>query len=133
MHPQHRTRSGNDLLAETEDFIIFAMPKQLVSYATGYDVVQRQSGSSLNDLEKISKKGKYSYIRRIMYMPSLTAPKYIPDFQRLYQRINEKNPQTKMKGSVALQKTPGPGLSFGQNQKKHMTPKNINKKRGLGT
>ena len=90
------------ILAETQGFYLFRNAKQLVSYA-GYDVVQRQSGSSLNDLEKISKKGN-GYIRRIMYMPSLTAPKYIPDFQRLYQRINEKNPQTKMKGSVALQR-----------------------------
>ena len=90
------------ILAETQGFYHFRNAKQVVSYA-GYDVVQRQSGSSLKDQERISKKGNV-YIRRIMYMPSLGAPKHIPDFQRLYQRINEKNPQTKMKGSVALQR-----------------------------
>ncbi|MEZ4850573.1 MAG: transposase [Bacteroidia bacterium] len=50
-----RTRSGNDYPGRNPGISSFRNAKQLVSYA-GYDVVQRQSGSSLNDLEKISKK-----------------------------------------------------------------------------
>ena len=90
------------LLAETQGFHAFRNHKQLVSYA-GYDVIQRQSGSSINFQERISKKGNI-HIRRILFFPSINVSRYIPDFNRMYQRINEKNPKTKMKGSVALQR-----------------------------
>lgn len=90
------------ILAETQGFHTFRNHKQLVSYA-GYDVIQRQSGSSINFQEKISKKGNV-HIRRILFFPSITVSRYIPDFARMYQRVNEKNPTTKMKGSVALQR-----------------------------
>lgn len=93
---------GAVLLAETQGFQAFRNHKQLVSYA-GYDVIQKQSGSSIHFQERMSKKGNV-HIRRILFFPSINVSKYIPDFGRMYQKINEKNPQTKMKGSVALQR-----------------------------
>ena len=90
------------LLAETQGFTHFRNQKQLVSYA-GYDVIQRQSGSSINFRERISKKGNV-HIRRALFMPSINVAKHIPEFARLYHKINQHNPQTKMKGAVAMQR-----------------------------
>ena len=100
--PGMRLITAATLIAETQNFRLFRNQAQLVSYA-GYDVVKRQSGSSIRHQEKISKKGNH-HIRKALYFPAITASRYIPAFKRLYQRVNQKNPQTKMKGAVALQR-----------------------------
>ncbi|HAD13144.1 MAG TPA: IS110 family transposase, partial [Saprospirales bacterium] len=86
---------------ETDGFALFKNKAQLVSFA-GYDVVQRESGTSVKGTTRISKKGN-SYIRRALYFPALTAVKYEPQFKDFYQRVFEKS-FIKMKGYVAVQR-----------------------------
>lgn len=59
------------VVAETDGFALFPNRNQLVSYA-GYDVIQRQSGTSILGKTKISKKGN-SNIRRMLYMDAMSA------------------------------------------------------------
>lgn len=100
--PGYGLTSAAIILAETQGFHSFRNQAQLVSYA-GYDVVKRQSGTSIKAKERISKKGNH-WIRKAMFFPALTAATHIPAFHRLYHRIIEKNPGIKMKGFVALQR-----------------------------
>lgn len=90
------------ILAETNGFELFKNYKQLVSYA-GFDVVERESGSSVTGKTRISKKGN-SHIRRALFMPAFTAVKYKePSFFGLYERTYAKH-AIKMKSYVAVQK-----------------------------
>ena len=90
------------ILAETNGFELFRNYKQLVSYS-GFDVVERESGSSVSGKTKISKKGN-SHIRRALFMPAFTAVKYQePAFFELYERTYAKH-GIKMKSYVAVQK-----------------------------
>jgi transposase len=89
------------IVAETNGFELFTSRSQLASYA-GYDVVQRQSGSSINGKTRISKKGN-RYIRRALHCPALTVVRYEPHFAQLYQRVFERT-AIKMKGLVAVQR-----------------------------
>ena len=90
------------ILAETNGFELFKNYKQLVSYA-GFDVVERESGSSVTGKTRISKKGN-SHIRRALFMPAFTAVKYEePSFFGLYERTYAKH-SIKMKSYVAVQK-----------------------------
>jgi transposase len=89
------------VLAETDGFSMIRNAKQLVSYA-GFDVAQKQSGSSVNGKTQISKKGN-SHLRKSMYFPAIThvsnngvyAHKLAPIFERT---------GIKMKGYVAIQR-----------------------------
>lgn len=90
------------LLAETQGFRQFRNKAQLVSYA-GYDVIKRQSGTSIKFTEKISKKGNHR-IRKALFFPSIIVQNHIPAYEKLYHKINQNNAQTKMKGAVALQR-----------------------------
>lgn len=90
------------VVAETNGFDLIENKGQLVSYA-GYDVVENQSGTSLNGKTRISKKGN-SHIRSALYFPALSAAKYEPKLQNIYQRILEKNSRVKMIGAVAVQR-----------------------------
>jgi transposase len=58
------------VLAETDNFNLIRNKAQLVSYA-GLDVVDRQSGSSVNGKSKISKRGN-SRLRKALYFPAIT-------------------------------------------------------------
>ena len=89
------------ILAETNGFELFTSRQQLVSYA-GYDVVERQSGSSIKGKTRISKKGN-AYIRRALYFPALSIIKYEPQFKQLFERIVKKN-SLKMVAYVAVQR-----------------------------
>lgn len=87
------------VVAETAGFSLIENQRQLVSYA-GYDVVENRSGKKAGRTT-ISKKGN-SRIRRILYMPSITAATkgaFIP----LYDRILKKT-EHKKKGLVAVQR-----------------------------
>lgn len=89
------------ILAETDCLVLFDSKKQLVSYA-GYDVVQEQSGSSINKKGRISKKGN-KYIRRALYFPSISMSIHEPLFKKLYERVYLRS-NVKKKGLVAVQR-----------------------------
>lgn len=89
------------LIAETNGFELITHKSQLVSYS-GYDVVERQSGSSVKGKTRISKKGN-SHIRRCLHFPALSAVKYNDEFKALFARVFERT-KIKMKGYVAVQR-----------------------------
>lgn len=89
------------IIAETDGFNLFSSRAQLVSYA-GYDVVQKQSGSSVNGKTRISKKGN-RFIRRALYFPAITIIKYHTEFAQLFDRVLERT-AIKMKAYVAVQR-----------------------------
>ena len=89
------------ILAETNGFKLFTSRAQVVSYA-GYDVVERQSGSSIKGKTRISKKGN-SHIRRALHFPAITIVKHEPQFKQLYDRILERS-HIKMKSYTAVQR-----------------------------
>lgn len=89
------------ILAETMGFDQFHSAKQLVSYA-GYDVVQRESGTSIKGKTRISKKGN-RYIRNALYFPAMVACRYNPALKETYIRIIQ-NKSSKMIGQVAIQR-----------------------------
>lgn len=91
------------IVAETLGFKLIKNRKQLTSYA-GYDVVERQSGTSVAGKTRISKKGN-KHIRRALHFPALAASRYDQRHAQIYKRINQRNDhQTKMVGAVALQR-----------------------------
>lgn len=89
------------IIAETLGFQFVKNIKQLVSYA-GYDVVQRESGTSIKGKTRISKKGN-RYIRNAMYFPAMVACRYNSTLKTNYLRIIQKKP-SKMIGQVAIQR-----------------------------
>lgn len=89
------------IVGETFGFEHFANIKQLVSYA-GYDVVQRESGTSIKGKTRISKKGN-KYIRRALYFPAMVSCRFNEDLKSAYLRIIQKKP-SKMIGQVAIQR-----------------------------
>jgi transposase len=89
------------IIAETQGFALIKSRKQLASYA-GYDIVYRDSGTSIKGKTHISKKGN-SRIRASLYFPALVAARYNPDLKEDYLRINIEKP-SKMVGATALQR-----------------------------
>jgi transposase len=89
------------VIAETLGFEHVRNARQLASYA-GYDVVHRESGSSIKGKTRISKKGN-RYIRNALYFPAMVACRYNPDFKGAYLRIIRNKP-SKMVGQVAIQR-----------------------------
>ena len=89
------------VLAETQGFAEIKNQRQLVSYC-GFDVVKRESGTSIKGRTKISKKGN-SRLRAAMYMPSMTAIRYNKKMKEVYDRIN-KDKRVKIVGLVAVQR-----------------------------
>jgi len=89
------------ILAETQGFEFVDNIRQLCSYA-GYDVVQRESGTSVQGKTRISKKGN-SWIRAALHFPALVASRHNENLRNTYLRINEKKP-SKMIGATALQR-----------------------------
>lgn len=90
------------LIAETQGFALITSRKQLTSYA-GFDVVERQSGTSVYGKNKISKKGN-SRIRAALFYPALVASRHNAPLKEDYCRIISKNPKQKMIGITALQR-----------------------------
>ncbi len=89
------------IVAETFGFHLFHNQKQLTSYA-GYDVVERQSGSSIKGKTRISKKGN-KRIRKALFFPAMTHIRHNEAAQERYNRIVENNGH-KMVGQVAAQR-----------------------------
>ena len=88
-------------LGETLGFVLIKNQRQLVSYC-GFDVIKRESGTSIKGRTKISKKGN-SRLRATMYMPSMTAIRYNPKMKEIYERINI-GKSVKSIGLVAVQR-----------------------------
>jgi transposase len=89
------------ILAETNGFELIRNKKQLSSYA-GFDIKEKQSGTSVKGKPRISKRGN-RYLRKCMHLPSLSAVKKIDVYRDLYSRIVSKN-GIKMKGLIAVQR-----------------------------
>ena len=89
------------ILAETQGFEFVQNIRQLCSYA-GFDVVQRESGTSVKGKTRISKKGN-SWIRGALYFPAIVASQHNPVLKTAYRRIIKDKP-AKMIGITALQR-----------------------------
>ena len=89
------------IVAETLGFEHFKSAKQVVSYA-GYDVVQRESGTSIKGKTRISKKGN-KYIRNALFFPAMVATRFNTDLKATYLRITSTK-TSKMIGQVAIQR-----------------------------
>lgn len=89
------------ILAETNGFELIRNKKQLASYA-GFDVKEKQSGTSVKGKPRISKKGNRS-LRKAMYLPAITAVKWDENFKNMYVRIVSKQ-GIKMKALIAVQR-----------------------------
>jgi transposase len=89
------------ILAETNGFELIKNTRQLVSYA-GLDIVQKQSGTSINKKAKISKKGNV-HLRKALFYPAFTAVSTKGFCKTLQERISNES-GAKMKGYVAVQK-----------------------------
>lgn len=90
------------ILAETNGFELITNRKQLAKYA-GFDIVDRDSGTTVKGKKRISKKGN-SRIRAALYFPAMVATRYNPELREDYRRIIEKHPDHKMIGVTALQR-----------------------------
>lgn len=88
------------IVSETDGFQLFRSSRQLVCFA-GYDIVEKQSGTSVKAKTHISHKGN-KHIRKALYFPSLTAAKK-GVFKEQYERLFEKH-RIKMKSYVAVQR-----------------------------
>ena len=89
------------VISETMGFQHIKSGKQLASYA-GYDVVQRESGTSIKGKTRISKKGN-KYIRKSLYFPAMVSCRFNARMKENYLRIIRNKP-AKMIGQVAIQR-----------------------------
>lgn len=89
------------VLAETNGFDLIRNRRQLASYA-GFDIQQKQSGTSVNGKARISKRGN-KYLRRAMHLPTLAAIRHNERFKIVFARLVSKH-GIKMKAAVAVQR-----------------------------
>ena len=89
------------VLAETNGFELIRNKRQLASYA-GFDIKEKQSGTSIKGKSKISKKGN-RHLRKAMHLPSLSAVKHDEKFKEVYIRLISKH-GIKMKALIAIQR-----------------------------
>jgi transposase len=89
------------VLGETNGFELIRNKRQLTSY-TGFDVKEKQSGTSIKGKARISKKGN-KYLRKAMHMPSLAAIRSDERFKAIFDRLVSKH-GIKMKAVVAVQR-----------------------------
>jgi transposase len=89
------------VLGETNGFELIRNRRQLASYA-GFDVKEKESGTSVKRKPKISKKGN-KYLRKAMHLPALSAIRHDERFKGLFARIVSKH-GIKMKAAVAVQR-----------------------------
>src|SRR5687768_15280375 len=95
------TLTAVTVLAETNGFELIRNKRQLASYA-GFDVREKQSGTSVKGKPRISKKGN-KYLRKAMHLPALTAIKNDERFKAVFTRLVSKH-GIKMKSAVAVQR-----------------------------
>jgi len=88
-------------IAETNGFNLIKSKKQIESFA-GFDVKEKQSGTSVKGKPKISKRGN-RHLRKAMHMPALTAIRHDKRFKAIFIRLVAKH-GIKMKAAVAVQR-----------------------------
>lgn len=89
------------IMAETNGFELIRSTSQLSSYA-GFDVKEKESGTSVKGKSRISKRGN-RHLRKAMYMPALAAIRHSERYKAIFVRIVAKN-GIKMKAAVAVQR-----------------------------
>lgn len=89
------------VLGETNGFELIRSRRQLASYA-GFDVKEKQSGTSVKGKPKISKRGN-KYLRKAMHLPALAAIRHDERFKAVFIRLVSKH-GIKMKAAVAVQR-----------------------------
>jgi transposase len=89
------------VLGETNGFAGVKNKRQLVSYA-GYDVINQESGTSVNTKARMSKRGN-KHIRKSMHMPALSSIRAGGNSKDLFIRLVCRS-GVKMKGVVAVQR-----------------------------
>jgi transposase len=93
--------TATSVLGETNGFELIRNRRQLASYA-GFDVKEKQSGTSVKGKPKISKKGN-KYLRKAMHLPALSAIRHDERFKAVFRRIVSRH-GIKMKAAVAVQR-----------------------------
>lgn len=89
------------VLAETNGFELIRNKRQLTSYA-GFDVKEKQSGTSVKGKPKISKRGNKN-LRKALHLPSLSSVKWDENFKAIYAGLVAKH-GIKMKALIAIQR-----------------------------
>lgn len=89
------------IVGETAGFDLIRNKKQLVSYA-GLDVIEKQSGTSVNHKRKISHKGN-KQLRKALYFPAFTSIKHNSTHKNHYANLVSKH-GVKMKAAVSVQR-----------------------------
>lgn len=89
------------VLAETNGFELIRNKRQLASYA-GFDVKEKESGTSVKSKPRISKRGN-KYLRKAMHLPALSAIRHDARFKSVFVRLVSKH-GIKMKAAVAVQR-----------------------------
>jgi len=89
------------VLGETNGFELIRNRRQLSSYA-GFDVKEKQSGTSVKGKPRISKRGN-KYLRKAMHLPALAAIRHDERFKAIFSRLVSKH-GIKMKAAVAVQR-----------------------------
>lgn len=89
------------VLAETNGFELIRNKRQLASYA-GFDVKEKESGTSVKGKPCISKRGN-KYLRKAMHLPALSAIRHDARFKSVFVRLVSKH-GIKMKAAVAVQR-----------------------------
>jgi transposase len=89
------------VLAETNAFDLITSRKQASSYG-GFDIVEKQSGTSVKGKPKMSKRGN-RHLRKAMHMPALAAIRHDERFKAIFVRLVSKH-GIKMKAAVAVQR-----------------------------
>ena len=89
------------VLGETNGFELIRNRRQLASYA-GFDIKEKQSGTSVKGKPRISKKGN-RHLRKAMHLPALCAIRYDERFKSIFARLVAKH-GIKMKAAVAVQR-----------------------------
>lgn len=90
-----------NVVSETDGFNLIRNSRQLVCYS-GYDIVIKESGSSVKKKTRISHRGN-KFIRKALYFPALTAVQHDPRFAAFYDRLFARQ-QVKMQSYVAVQR-----------------------------
>jgi transposase len=89
------------IMAETNGFELIRSTSQLSSYA-GFDVKEKESGTSVKGKPRISKRGN-RHLRKAMHMPALAAIRHSERYKDIFVRIVSRN-GIKMKAAVAVQR-----------------------------
>lgn len=95
------TITAATVVGETNGFLLIENKRQLVSYS-GYDVIRKDSGTSVHSKPRISKRGN-RHIRKAMHLPALCSIKYDENNKDQFKTLVQKH-GIKMKAAVAIQR-----------------------------